>query len=130
MSFIRKTVSIALATVTATFVLASPAAASRNLGWLYTDNRGGAVFFDADLNDTAGLEKITVCDNASNGWGVRAVVDDFDGVGSYTVEDPSNDGHCKAIQGQFFTEEHRIDVMVYEYRGSETRNLALGSGVS
>jgi hypothetical protein len=122
----RRLVStVAAATVaTALAVLGGAGAAqanpSQNVGWLYTVGAGGAVFFDADLAGYPGYEKITVCDNDSNGMGVQARVELTNGSSSSSVyvEDPSNDGHCASRQGNFFPDEQMVDVTVGEYYGS------------
>lgn len=53
-------------------MLAGVTAAPKNVGWLYTQSATGAVFFDADLAGYSSYEKITVCDNKSDGRGIRA----------------------------------------------------------
>jgi hypothetical protein len=124
------TVLVATILGAATPALASPV----NIGWVYTTNRGGAAYFDADLNGYPSFEKITVCDNMSNGRGVRVYVNYYNAentVDSVVVSDPSNDGHCESVQGNFFIEEQRIYLMVYEYAGSdEYINWESGYGVA
>lgn len=109
-----------------TMSLAGQAQASRNAGWIYTSNQSGAVFFDADLNGYPGLEKITVCDNTSDGRGIRAEVSGTDGSGSTWVflSDPSNDGTCESVQGNFFIEDTYVGIVVYEYWGDNTAHTA------
>lgn len=104
---------------------------SKNVGWLYTGGGGGAVFFDADLAGYPGYEKVTVCDNKSNSMGVEAYVDiPFGGYGTFYVKDPSNDGHCASIQGNFFPDGYSVLVAVYEYAGDTITNGNTAYGVS
>ncbi|MFG3703395.1 hypothetical protein ACGF7U_01455 [Micromonospora sp. NPDC047670] len=119
--------TVAATTVmTALAVLGGASAAQaepHNVGWLYAVGGGGAVFFDADLAGYPGYEKITVCDNESNGKGVQgAVYPNFDGYGAYFVKDPSNDGRCASIQGDFFPEDKGVEVWVWEYAGDNQYN--------
>jgi hypothetical protein len=105
------------ATLAAVLGAAAPAYASKNVGWLYTLDYSGAVFFDADLNGVAGVEKITVCDNVADGYGVGAFVaplDDLDPV--VTVYDPSSDGSCESVAYNMFKEETPVTVQVWNYR--------------
>ncbi|MEJ3744028.1 hypothetical protein WEI85_12120 [Actinomycetes bacterium KLBMP 9797] len=97
----------------------APAEASANVGWLYTINAGGAVFFDADLNGEPGIEKITVCDNKSDGRGIMAEVSQsYWGGNSYIVVDPSNDGRCDSWAANFFVEDTQVQISVWEYAGT------------
>lgn len=109
---------------------AAPAEASDNVGWLYTVNGGGAIFFDADLNGQPGVEKITVCDNKSDGRGVMGEVEVWGGGDSAVVGDPSNDGKCNSITGDFFKEETLVVVRVWEYAGSWTSVVVSATGVA
>jgi hypothetical protein len=116
--------AVAAATVTTTLavfggVSGAQAADSQNVGWLYTVGAGGAVFFDADLAGYTGYEKITVCDNNSNGKGVKALVREYGGSESKTVSDPSNDGHCAAVQGNFIPDGEKVEVRVWEYNADD-----------
>ncbi|MFJ6088261.1 hypothetical protein ACIQI8_43595 [Streptomyces sp. NPDC092369] len=111
---------------------ATQAQASQNSGWVYTSNQSGAVYFDADLNGYPGLEKITVCDNKTDGRGTDALVTGKKGdtsIGEY-LNDPSNDGHCESRTGDFFTEETAVGVGVWEYWGDNTAHNGFGSGVA
>ena len=111
---------------------ATQAQASQNSGWVYTSNQSGAVYFDADLNGYPGLEKITVCDNTTDGRGTQALVMGKKGDTSVFIweNDPSNDGHCRSTQGDFFTEETDVSVGVWEYWGDNTAHNGEGSGVA
>jgi hypothetical protein len=104
----------------------APALASQNVGWLYSIDGGGAVFFDADLNGELGIEKITVCDNKTDGRGGEAeVTSDID---SWLVADPSHDGKCVVYQGNLFPEETWVTVRVWEYAGSWTSIVVHANG--
>jgi hypothetical protein len=108
----------------------------QNVGWLYTTSHSGNVFFDADLAGHPSEEKITVCDNKSDGRGIRAVVWGISPVepphhlNVAHVEDPSNDGHCASIHGNFFADGYTVQVHVWEYWGSHTAAVASGEGVA
>ncbi|MEJ3744029.1 hypothetical protein WEI85_12125 [Actinomycetes bacterium KLBMP 9797] len=109
------------------------AAPPSNVGWLYTQGRSGAVFFDADLNGYPSQEKITVCDNKTDGRGILGVALGRDGAGNpsrQTVRDPSNDGNCAANWGHFFREGYVVQVEVCEYWGDNEENCAWADGVS
>ncbi|MFD5272139.1 hypothetical protein [Streptomyces sp. NPDC058335] len=112
--------------------LATQAQASQNSGWVYTANRSGAAYFDADLNGIPGVEKITVCDNTTDGRGTRVFVSGKDGDGGVFlfVTDPSNDGQCHSYQGNFFLEETVVGLDVYEYWGDNDANHGIGHGVA
>jgi hypothetical protein len=109
---------------------AAPAGASTNLGWLYTVNNGGAIFFDADLNGQPGIEKITVCDNKSDGRGIAASVEDVEGNLEYFIVDRSHDGSCTVYQGDLFKEETRVSVSVWEYAGTWKSSVKYGIAVA
>lgn len=133
MRSMRGATLVAVAVATATVGLGAQAAhASTNSGWVYTADSSGAVYFDADLNGYPGYEKITVCDNKADGRGVRADVIGYDGDGltTKTVSDPSDDGHCASIQGNFFLEETRVSVVVYEYWDGNTANENSGTAIA
>jgi hypothetical protein len=108
------------------------AAPPANVGWLYTQGKSGAVFFDADLAGYPSFEKITVCDNKSDGRGIVATVSGW--VGSDWVEyqfwDPSNNGDCSARWDNYFSDGYTVYVQVCEYWGNETDNCATASGVA
>lgn len=118
--------------VMSTMGLATQAQASQNSGWIYTSNQSGAAFFDADLNGYPGVEKVTVCDNRSDGRGITAEVSGRDGSGSVWVfvSDPSNDGRCESIEGNFFLEDTPVGIVVYEYWGTNTAHKATGTAVA
>ena len=111
---------------------ATQAQASQNSGWVYTSNQSGAVYFDADLNGHPGLEKITVCDNTTDGRGTQALlIGKKDGGSTAEFEnDPSHDGQCESRTGDFFTEETDVSVGVWEYWGDNTAHNGYGSGVA
>ncbi|MGW2327429.1 hypothetical protein ACWC5C_16875 [Streptomyces sp. NPDC001700] len=132
MRALRKASIVAGIAVIATMGLAPQAQASKNSGWIYTSNQSGAAFFDADLNGQPGVEKITVCDNRSDGRGVRVEVSGRDGSGSVWIfkSDPSNNGRCESIQGNFFLEDTAVGIVVYEYWGDNTAHKATGTAVA
>ncbi|WP_256727346.1 hypothetical protein [Streptomyces acidiscabies] len=115
-----------------TLSLAPQAQASQNSGWVYTSNASGAAFFDADLNGDPGVEKITACDNKTDGRGTQVVVTGRNGSGSVAeiLSDPSNDGHCASMTGDFFREETSVGIAVYEYwtENGEIRDAHVGRG--
>ena len=106
----------------------TPALASQNVGWLYSIDGGGAVFFDADLNGEPGIEKITVCDNKTDGRGVEAEVTSILGNDSWLVADPSHDGKCVAYQGNLFKEDTWVAVRIWEYAGSWKSTVVYADG--
>ncbi|GAQ67749.1 hypothetical protein [Streptomyces scabiei] len=132
MRTLRRASMVAGIVAMSTIGLATQAQASSNSGWVYTSNRSGAVYFDADLNGYPGYEKITVCDNTTDNRGTEAVVQGYDGDGAvaYVVTDPSNNGECASAIGNFFLEETAVKVTVYEYWGSNTAHFGYGSGVA
>lgn len=109
---------VAIAAIS-TLGLATGAQASSNSGWVYTSNMSGAAYFDADLNGYPGVEKVTVCDNKSDGRGIQVRLVGKSGDGSQTTivtqRDPSNDGHCASLQDNWFLEETLVGVSVEEY---------------
>jgi hypothetical protein len=123
-------------TVAATVLLgmvATPAEATappKNSGWIYLPDGAGAAYFDADLAGYPGWEKITVCDNKSNDRGVQ-VTGYGDNYGTAFVQDPSNNGHCTAIQGNLFPDGYGVDLYVEEYSGDISwDNRAKGHGIA
>ncbi|MER6138877.1 hypothetical protein ABT174_02290 [Streptomyces sparsogenes] len=84
---------------------------------MYTTDRAGSVYFDADLKGHPGQEKITVCDNKSDGYSVTATVwSETDGDKGYKLTDPSHDGHCKSLPGNLFKEGRKIHVQVVKIK--------------
>ncbi|KPI24439.1 hypothetical protein OK074_7016 [Actinobacteria bacterium OK074] len=132
MRALRRASMVAGITLMSTAGLATQAHASANSGWVYTSNSSGAVYFDADLNGYPGYEKITVCDNKTDGRGVQALVQGYDGGGNVAVQlyDPSNDGDCTYTIGNFFLEETAVDITVYNYWGFNKEDYGYGSGVA
>jgi hypothetical protein len=130
MRWIRKAAVVGVAIVVGLGVAAAPAQASSNVGWLYSVNNGGAVFFDADLNDDSRIEKITVCDNKSDGRGVEAKVYGITVNMAWQVADPSHDGKCVSYQGDLFVEETRVQVAVWEYAGTWRSTVEYAIGVA
>lgn len=108
---------------------AQAAAAPHNVGWLYTTSGTGAVFFDADLAGYPSYEKITVCDNRSDGRGITATV-----IGGPNEEqgevlrDPSNNGNCVSVQGNLFSDGYAVHVQVCEYWGYPTNYASCNHG--
>ncbi|WP_461006384.1 hypothetical protein [Streptomyces capparidis] len=128
-----------LAGVTAAVIFgaAPPAAAAppENVGWLYTETRTGAVFFDADLEGYPSYEKITVCDNWTDGRGIEAYLQGSppsnpDGLVDYTFQDPSNDGKCRSWATNYFADGTRVYVEVCEYWGENRENCRWAAGVA
>ncbi|WP_416972353.1 hypothetical protein [Streptomyces sp. 4F14] len=134
MKAVRNASLVAGLALTATMGLSTQAQASANSGWVYTANRSGAAFFDADLNGQPGIEKLTVCDNKSDGRGIRAqVYGNNNGTSVWLIQsDPSNDGHCASIEGNYYIEETPVTVIVYEYWGDNTNDegKGVGSGIA
>lgn len=133
MRLIRSAALVTAALAAATMGFGVQAAqASSNTGWVYTTDKGGAVYFDADLNGYPSVEKITVCDNKSDGRGIEAEVTGYDGGGhhTYILDDPSNDGHCASYSANLFLEETDVEVVVYEYAGPNIYNLASTSALA
>ncbi|MFD9195470.1 hypothetical protein ACFWCA_45575 [Streptomyces phaeochromogenes] len=132
MRALRKVSMVAGIAAIVTLSLAPQAQASQNSGWVYTSNLSGAVYFDADLNGYPGVEKITVCDNKTDGRGVTGEVVGQDGSGTvrYIITDPSNDGHCESMQGNYFLEDTPVNVFVSESWGSNSAHPGAGTGVA
>jgi len=129
---------VVAATVAAlTFGVSTQAEATsppHNIGWLYTQSKSGAAFFDADLAGYPSYEKITVCDNKSDGRGIVAYVSGWQyNFGSYdwvtlSFRDPSNDGDCEAQWDNYFLDGYVVDLTVCEYWGTNEDNCATASG--
>ncbi|MET7671570.1 hypothetical protein [Micromonospora luteifusca] len=131
----KRSFKLGLAAASAAAVIfgtSAPVQASSNLGWLYTVGASGGVFFDADLNGYPNVEKITVCDNKSDGRGLigRLYFDGITGNGDGLIDwikDPSNDGACTSMAYNMIAEETPVKVEVCEYMGSSERlNCAIG----
>lgn len=134
MRWLRRSGVLTAAIAVITLVMTAPAQAAEppaNVGWVYTTSGSGAVFFDADLAGYPSYEKITVCDNRSDGRGIEAVI-----VGGPNwaqgeiVSDPSNNGKCVAAQGNFFSDGYEVHVQICEYWGNEYANCNHGWGVA
>ncbi|MGV9645159.1 hypothetical protein [Streptomyces sp. NPDC003514] len=124
MQWLRKlTTTIAVASAVI-FGSTSQAEASTNSGWVYTFGQSGAIYFDADLNGHPGWEKITVCDNKSDGRGIVGEVDSSVNI-QYGVQvaDPSNNGTCSSKAGDFFDEEEVVGLWVCEYHDGANNPL-------
>jgi hypothetical protein len=109
------------------------AAPPRNVGWLYTLSRSGAVFFDADLAGHPSFEKITVCDNKTDGRGIESKIVQWVGDDRYIEvisQDPSNNGDCEAFQGNYFADGYDVYVEVCEYWGSRRESCASAFGTA
>jgi hypothetical protein len=112
---------------------ASAAVPPANVGWLYTASGSGAAFFDADLTGCPSMEKITVCDNTSDGRGIVAVVTGTHPEGGSVgviIRDPSNNGSCAADYRNYFADGYYVYVTVCEYWDGNEGNCAYGRGVS
>jgi hypothetical protein len=135
MKWVRRLSVLAGVTAAAVFGAGAQAQAAppKNVGWLYTQSASGAVFFDADLAGYSSYEKITVCDNKSDGRGIRASLAGTHPNGGYhfvTLSDPSNDGNCVSAQANYFADGYEVSVMVFEYWGSNTAARAEAYGVA
>ncbi|MGW3960752.1 hypothetical protein ACWED2_13125 [Amycolatopsis sp. NPDC005003] len=107
----------------------------KNVGWLYTVGKSGAVFFDADLAGYPSEEKITVCDNKTDGRGIAATIRGVPSGGPYGASwtftfDPSNDGKCVSTHENFFADGYAVTVHVNEYWGENTAADAWDTGVA
>jgi len=128
--------SVLAAVVVAGFLGAgaqAQAAVPKNVGWLYTQGSSGAVFFDADLAGYPSEEKITVCDNKTDGRGIaaQALGTNPDGILTLvSIKDPSNDGNCVSGHANYFADGYAVSVHVYEYWGDNTAADAYGDGVA
>jgi hypothetical protein len=110
----KRRAGIVLATAAAAvLVFSQQAQASTNVGWLWTGDAGGAVFFDADLNGEPGIEKVTVCDEWADGRGVVAYL--IHGSTLVELKDPSYDLKCVSLAKNMFVEETKVTVEVCEY---------------
>jgi hypothetical protein len=98
-------------------------------GLALLDGGAGAAFFDADLAGHPSWEKITVCDNKANGRGVVATVYG-DLWGAEYVLDPSSNGHCASIEGNFYPDGYGVHVFVNEYKGDINYPGVDGRGVA
>ena len=114
---------------------AQAAEGPHNVGWLYTVGKSGAVFFDADLAGYPSEEKITVCDNKTDGRGVAAIITGTraagpDGADVVYIYDSSHDGDCVSTHGNIFADGYAVTVHVFEYWGDNTAADAWGYGVA
>ncbi|MGW4498960.1 hypothetical protein ACWENR_10130 [Micromonospora sp. NPDC004336] len=139
MRWLRRVSLLAATTGILVFGVAAQANAAvdpQNVGWLYTVGKGGAAFFDADLSGYPSQEKLTVCDNSSNGRGVRAtfsgttIINGTEYVQTWDVIDPSNNGVCGTSTGNIFSDGHYVYVEVCEYAGDWVGNCARARGVA
>lgn len=53
-----------------------------------------------------------------------------DGLVTVPLNDPSDDGHCRSTQGNFFLEETRVSVVVWEYWDGHTDNENSGTAIA
>ncbi|WP_240796251.1 hypothetical protein [Streptomyces sp. RFCAC02] len=112
---------------------ASAAVPPHNVGWLYTASGSGAAFFDADLDGWPSFEKVTVCDNTSDGRGVVVTLVGTapNGDNMFVItRDPSNNGSCTADSGNLFADGYYVYVTVCEYWGDNEANCRYGTGVA
>jgi hypothetical protein len=135
MRWLRRFGLVAAAVATLLFGLAAQAEAAgpHNVGWLYTQGRSGAVFFDADLAGYPSYEKITVCDNKTDERGIIAEVTGYDTAWDpiyVSVRDPSNNGHCEAQWDNYFADGFPVYVTVCEYWATHQENCANAQGVA
>lgn len=114
-------------------VVGAPAQATvppRNVGWLYTTNNAGAVFFDADLAGHDGWEKITVCNNNIPDGDIVEVRIDGDVNLSKWFQDTTRNKHCTAYSGNYFSDGYAVTVYVYEQGGQSADYFNIGHGVA
>jgi hypothetical protein len=110
---------------------AQAAVPPKNVGWLYTTNGAGAVFFDADLAGYPSWEKITVCDNVANSYGVTVrIISDAGTPEGRNFNDPSSDGKCSSYSDNFFADGYGVTVTIKEYSGATSRYQNIGYGVA
>ncbi|TDB76100.1 hypothetical protein [Micromonospora sp. KC723] len=126
MNGVRRIAAVAAVTAVAVVGAGTPAFASRNVGWFYTSNGRDAVFFDADLAGHPGYEKITVCDNTTDGMGTRAIIRNQNNLDDEVlISDPSNNGHCESFQWDMWPEETPLNIWVLNYKGTRAYNLEI-----
>jgi hypothetical protein len=118
----RWTRALPAAGALATAIVVSPAtpamAASVNIGWLYTFDREGKAYFDADANGEPGKEKIVVVDRRSDGHGVRARVWQAGNPNNYeSVQDPKHDAARTVWVHNMFREGTPVYMQVCLYKG-------------
>ncbi|HEY1176130.1 MAG TPA: hypothetical protein VGF17_08225 [Phytomonospora sp.] len=104
---------LAATTAAVVFGTAGLAAASENIGWLYTTGTGGKAYFDADKAGVEGWEEITVCDTYTDGGAAVATLFDYttwESKGSF--KDSYNDGACTHYSGNYVTDEHVVFLQV------------------
>jgi hypothetical protein len=122
-------VAVVTAVILGVSTQASAAEPPQNVGWLYTVGKSGAGFFDADLAGQPSDEKITVCDNASDGRGITVTTRGTHPQGGdevRTLTDPSNDGKCASISGNFFADGYYVYVKVCEPNQEDCSNIVRG----
>ena len=118
--------------------VSSPANADpHNIGWVWTTTApsGGAGFFDADLAGYPSVEKLTVCDNKTDGHGVIATLyyaylDGEPYEFRDSVKDPSNDGTCEHIAYNMAGENYHVMIEVCEYWDTYIDHCAHDYGVA
>lgn len=128
--------------VVATIVLGAGAEAQatvppQDVGWLYTVGGGGKVYFDADLAGFPSEEKITVCDEKTDGRGVAAGLWGTT-PGSTTettflyppIKDPSNNNECVSYHANYFADGFKVGIHIWEYWGDNTANDVWAYGVA
>jgi hypothetical protein len=126
MRFVRRLGLLAAVMAVVLLGAGTPASAEppANVHWLYTSTGSGAVFFDADFEGYPSYEKITVCDNVTDGRGIVAYIEGVrvnpssptDHVG-FEFKDPSNDGQCRSWAANYFADGYGVYVQVCEYWG-------------
>lgn len=134
MRWLRRSGVLTAVIAVMTFAMTAPAQAAEppaNVGWVYTTSGSGAVFFDADLAGYPSYEKVTVCDNRSDGRGIDVVIVGTPARG-VMLKDPSNNGNCVSAQGNFFSDGYEVHVQVCEYWGNPVNyaNCNHGWGVA
>jgi hypothetical protein len=107
--------------VIAAVVAGAPAAAQADTPWTYTTDNSSAsgAKFWTDPGGNATKEKLSVCDNQSNGLGVRAQVT-WVGVvmiGAPTLQDSLDNGNCVSAEYDMFPEGVPVQLEVCHFYG-------------
>ncbi|TDC35222.1 hypothetical protein [Micromonospora sp. KC213] len=102
----------AIGTALSLVVAVTPAQASTNIGWLYTQNAAGKAFFDADVAGWEGAEEIKACDVKTDGAAVIAILSDENDRIIETVRDTGNDGSCTSTASNMIADEKPVKLKV------------------
>ncbi len=102
----------AIGTALSLVVAATPAHASTNIGWLYTQNAAGKAYFDADVSGWEGAEEIKACDIKTDGAAVVAWLSDQNDRMVASVRDTGNNGSCTSTASNMITDEKPVKLTV------------------